>query len=86
MGIKQVVKEIIFIAFFLKDPCDKCLVKPCCSSCCSEKYKVNIITSPYESIKTKKIQAWTLLLSIIYSLIVIIYLIVDITTTVKVVR
>jgi len=54
---------------FLKDPCNKCLVRPCCTEQCEHKIHVINMMLPYKSLLESKIMAgWTLFTLIISTL------------------
>jgi len=46
--------KTIFECFTIKDPCDTCLVKACCSNECHEKHQLNCFVFPHDSLKSKK--------------------------------
>lgn len=64
----------IFKDLTLKHPCDKCIVRPCCTKICDETRKLeDDYLFPY-TFKERKIMAWvTLLIITIPSILIILY-------------
>jgi hypothetical protein len=67
----------IFIEFYLsltwKDPCEKCLVRPCCSEKCEEVILFENFYFPHDSMKEKRWSAWFVLYSIVISILTVLY-------------
>ena len=53
-----------------KDPCKKCLVKPCCNTYCDKKVEFNKTTYFGESLLENKIASWILFILSLMILIV----------------
>ena len=50
----------------MKDPCEKCLVKACCSTACEYKTVLDNFIYPHSSIKMKKFVTWCWVITVIY--------------------
>ena len=48
-----IYKEVKLL--FIKDPCNKCLVKACCSSICMDRREFNNLIDPYDNLRYRKI-------------------------------
>jgi len=61
-GCRDIYKGII-----LKDPCKKCIAQACCSELCKEKKELNRFIFPHENLKSLKVYAWILTISVFIS-------------------
>ena len=55
----------IYYALAIKDPCKNCIVKACCSKKCEVVIAIDNFIFPHDSLKSKKIDAWFTILSMI---------------------
>ena len=58
----------IFTTIVIKDPCDTCIVRACCSEECEDYYKFRRFIFPHDSLKSKRFFAWVVIVSVCFAL------------------
>ena len=65
--LKVSIQEL-WQSLWLKDPCNKCLVKACCSEKCEIVIAIDNFLFPHDTITEKKRMAWVVIISILVSI------------------